>query len=304
MTDNGAELAGGRLTEDAVAVSLATYLGTPVNRVTALAGFVGNQNFLVHTAGADYVLKAGDAVSLAAEAWACDRVRSAGVPAPEVHALELDSRVLPRPFMLMRRLPGGPSEEGSPALAEAGRLLRIVHSLPASGFGFMQKARGDSPTPRGPHETWVEFTSEPLHCLGELVANQIIGGDLADRLRGAFEEHQHAVAYNAEGKLLHGDLHPRHVFAHDGVLTCIIDWGDVAAGDPLFDLGRFSRAAPESLAMLLDGYGLELTAELALTLKMYRLIWSTLVLREELRAGGDWFAAHREAIEADLAEVA
>lgn len=301
MTGNNRSVTPGRLTEDEVATSLERYLGKPVTRASALAGFVGNQDFLICTTVADYVLKIGDAVSLAAEAWACERARSVGVPAPEVWGLELGCSVLPRPFMLMRRLPGTASDEGNPALAEAGRMLKVLHSLPARGFGFMQKATGDSPTPQGPYETWTEFTSEPLRCLDELMANEVISRGLAEQLQAGLEEHRNAVVYDGPSKLLHGDLHPRHVFAYRGVLTGIIDWGDVAAGDPLFDLGRFSRAAPDSLAMLLDGYGLELTADLALTLRVYRMIWSTLVLREELRAGGDWFAVHRDAIEADLA---
>lgn len=35
---------------------------------------------------------------------------------------------------------------------------------------------------------------------------------------------------------IHGDLHPGNLVAHDGVLAGIIDFGDVTAGDPAYDL--------------------------------------------------------------------
>lgn len=35
---------------------------------------------------------------------------------------------------------------------------------------------------------------------------------------------------------LHGDLHPRNVLVQDGVITGVIDWGDLTAGDPATDL--------------------------------------------------------------------
>ena len=35
---------------------------------------------------------------------------------------------------------------------------------------------------------------------------------------------------------LHGDLHPRNVLVDDGVISGIIDWGDITSGDPATDL--------------------------------------------------------------------
>jgi len=35
---------------------------------------------------------------------------------------------------------------------------------------------------------------------------------------------------------LHGDLHARNVLVADGVISGVIDWGDVTAGDPATDL--------------------------------------------------------------------
>jgi len=300
MTENGQR---GSLIETEVASAIGRLLRTSVDDVTRVSGFVGNQDFLIRTGAGDFVLKAGNAINLAAEAWACERVRTIGVLAPEVVALDLDREHLPEPFLLMRRMRGAGLTGADAVLAEAGRQLRLVHSIPADGFGYIQNAAGAMPTPRGSHDTWAGFVAEPTECLGELLANDVIQQGLADRVRAVLKDYQAAIAYDAPGVLLHGDLHPRHVYTERGAVSGIIDWGDVAAGDPLFDLGRFSLSGSESLAILLDGYGLALDDALAITFTVYRVIWSTLVLREELRAGGDWFAVRRQTIEADLVRL-
>jgi aminoglycoside phosphotransferase (APT) family kinase protein len=36
---------------------------------------------------------------------------------------------------------------------------------------------------------------------------------------------------------LHGDLHPGNLLVDEGALAAVIDWGDLTAGDPAYDLG-------------------------------------------------------------------
>jgi aminoglycoside phosphotransferase (APT) family kinase protein len=281
------------------------YLGEPVTGTERLAGYVGNQDFMIHTAGGDFVLKAGDRQLLTAEAWACERVRAAGVAAPDVVALDVDQRALPSSFLLMRRMAGaGLSAGRHPALVEAGRQLRRVHSIPMTGYGFLAGEKDAADGLVGPHPTWAGFTGEADACLDELVVHQVVSGGLADRLQKVVHERRDAVRFDGPGVLLHGDLKPPHVFADAGRFVGIIDWGDAACGDPLYDLGRLSLAGPDALSMLLTGYGLDLDDDLRTTFAVYRLIRMTTILRDELRAGGDWFATYRAAIESDLQELA
>ena len=57
---------------------------------------------------------------------------------------------------------------------------------------------------------------------------------------------------------LHGDLHPRNVLVEDGVITGIIDWGDITSGDCATDLASIwmlfaePHAREEALAAYAD----------------------------------------------------
>jgi aminoglycoside phosphotransferase (APT) family kinase protein len=41
---------------------------------------------------------------------------------------------------------------------------------------------------------------------------------------------------DVEATWLHGDLHPRNILVENGIITGIIDWGDMTSGDPATDL--------------------------------------------------------------------
>ncbi len=56
---------------------------------------------------------------------------------------------------------------------------------------------------------------------------------------------------------LHGDLHPRNVLVRDGIITGIIDWGDITAGDRAVDLASIWMLLSDHQArqVALDHYG-------------------------------------------------
>lgn len=275
-----------------------------VASVEPVIGSLTNQNFLVDTSTGRFVLKAGRAGDMRAEAWACDAVRRVGVAAPEVLALELEDDHLGLPYLVTRRVGGAPSEADGPALAEAGRQLALVHGLPADGYGFFREVDASRPVDVGPRTAWAEVFTAVSTGLGPLVDAGVLPTRTADRLHRAV--HQHPSLQQARpGVLLHGDLHPRHVLCDGGRLTGIIDWADVAAGDPLFDLGRFSVAGPAALAALLRGYRDEqvLDPVTSAGLTSYRVLWAMLALAYEFQAGGDWFASYLDVITTGLDEL-
>ncbi|WP_328323613.1 aminoglycoside phosphotransferase family protein [Kribbella sp. NBC_00382] len=247
--------------------------------IEPVQGFVGNESFRLRTdAGETLYYKSGAAAAMSAEVWACERARQAGVLAPEI--------VESGPgYLIERALKGSASAEPA-VLEQAGGQLRRLHEVAGEGYGFLQE---------GLRDDWLSVLVRPLDNL-EVLAG-IVDDELVRRLRGLrFADRLTPVA----PRLLHGDLHPRHVFAEGNQFTGFIDWGDVAFGDPLFDLGRFSRAGEAATDALLRGYGIERSAELDWTLAFYRTIWGVMAMLWEHAAGGDWYAAHLEAIAADL----
>ena len=55
---------------------------------------------------------------------------------------------------------------------------------------------------------------------------------------------------------IHADLHPFNLLSVDGLFGGVLDWADVAAGDPATDLGFLWLALPAAgVAAALDAYG-------------------------------------------------
>ncbi len=253
--------------------------------VERVQGFAGNECFRLSTKGETFYLKSGATEAVRAEAWACEQARLVDVMAPDILAVELEP---PTAYLIERAIPGEPisdSDEG--VLAAVGEQLRRLHGITGSGYGFLHE---------GLKDTWSEVIRQPFDRLGELTDAGVMPADLAANLSTLEPIAQEPI----KPALLHADLHPRHIYAQAGKLTGIIDWGDAAFGDPLFELGRFSRAGSTPTTALLNGYGLDRTPELDRILTFYRITWSLLAMHWELAAGGDWFAAHADAIRSDL----
>ncbi|MFK4834453.1 aminoglycoside phosphotransferase family protein [Microbacterium sp. ZW T2_14] len=58
----------------------------------------------------------------------------------------------------------------------------------------------------------------------------------AERLKRVWRDGLAAAPWNRPPVWIHGDLHPGNLVARDGGLAGIIDFGDVTAGDPAYDL--------------------------------------------------------------------
>lgn len=54
-----------------------------------------------------------------------------------------------------------------------------------------------------------------------------------------------AAPDDAEPTWIHGDLHPRNVLVDQGQLSAVIDWGDIAQGDPASDLAAVWMLLPD-----------------------------------------------------------
>ena len=75
-----------------------------------------------------------------------------------------------------------------------------------------------------------------LQRLEALTDAGTLDGASADALRAIWNAGLTAPEWGRPPVWIHGDLHPGNIVSHDGTLTGIIDFGDVTAGDPAYDL--------------------------------------------------------------------
>jgi aminoglycoside phosphotransferase (APT) family kinase protein len=80
---------------------------------------------------------------------------------------------------------------------------------------------------------------------GRLAEAERLRGPLPAGLRRVWTAAS-AAPIDAPRTWLHGDLHGRNVLTRGGRLAAVIDWGDLAAGDPACDLAAIWMLLPQS----------------------------------------------------------
>jgi len=267
----GAASAAGR--ERAIAAFVAKTLHLEATRVARLKAFETNEVYEVVAGGRDFIVKASAHEALRAEAWACARGAEADCAAPAILGVAaLDERTS---AFVMPRVAGRPIAAGHPAFREVGRRLRRLHRFTVPRFGTLAEvawSERDEFTLRD--DSW-------LALLRRICADTRRIGDgaaiaAADAAGAAIDAHVAAFDAIAFGSLCHADLKTAHIFVDGDRLTGVIDWGDAAVADPVWDIARFAhRADAESLALLLEGYDptAALADELAWRLPLYSALW-------------------------------
>lgn len=192
---------------------------------------------------------------LAGEVWAMDQARHAGVPVPEVLAVEdiptaegerhaavlVEARGLP----LSGLLPSLSASERAAAMQDLGRKLALLHSVATPGAGRPDEG-GAWPDPGSwwrRHQAEIEGRRPQLLSAG-------LAPDLVDRAIGLLCGSAELLT-PVTPVLCHGDLLADHVFVGaDRTVSDVIDWGLWQGG-----------AAPSDLATIaIDGEEADLAA--------------------------------------------
>ncbi|MFC8348282.1 aminoglycoside phosphotransferase family protein [Streptomyces sp. NPDC057280] len=147
------------------------------------------------------------------------------VPAP-VRFGEPSAR-FPKHWTVMTWVPGEPLDLGS--------ISRGAHAADTLA-GFLRAlhvaAPADAPVAR-------DRGAHPRECTDgfeNFVQAVALEDDLTAGIRAVWDDAVAAAAWERPAVWVHGDLHPANVVVADGTLSGVVDFGDLFAGDPAWDL--------------------------------------------------------------------
>ena len=158
------------------------------------------------------------------------------VPAPV--ALGTPSEIYPYPWSVVPWLDGTPADRATLSEPEES----------AERFGAFLSALHQPAPPDAPHNP---YRGGPLEEKTELFVTraQALSDEVdVDALAFVWASGLRVPAHRTEPVWLHGDLHPANLLISDGVLTGVIDFGDLCQGDPASDLaGAWLLLPPEHI---------------------------------------------------------
>ncbi|WP_217255063.1 aminoglycoside phosphotransferase family protein [Streptomyces sp. AC602_WCS936] len=147
------------------------------------------------------------------------------LPVPEPVRIGEPSARFPKPWTVMTWVPGEPLDR-SPISGDdsAGRLADFLGALHVPA-----PAEAPAGSDRGAH---------PKECTDgfDHFFEAVAPGDIAEGLRAVWDDAVAAPEWEGPPVWVHGDLHPANVVVSDGALSGVVDFGDLFAGDPAWDL--------------------------------------------------------------------
>lgn len=249
-----------------VARSIEHHMRARPEHVTKLVSGYGEEVFEAVIGDRSVLFKADREVGrgrVVLEAWAYQRVRELGAPAPRVLATDLGREMYPRNFIIIEKVAGIPlaevrvePEERHRLMRAVGWAIRAVHEIGIPGFGLLDEATYlRNAQVQGQYDSWEEFIDGVLELtFPAFRSGRVIDDAGADRLNRVFADHADLFDLGPVGHLLHGTFDPAHVLVDEGRVTGIVDFGERRSGDPAWDLGGFLIDNIAETRHLLEGY--------------------------------------------------
>lgn len=148
------------------------------------------------------------------------------LPVPVPVRLGEPSARFPKPWTVMTWVPGEPLDStsvsrGDHAADALAGFLRALH-VEAPAEAPISSDRGAHP---GVYADGFDYFFRAVAL-----------GGIADDVRAVWDDAVAASGWEGPPVWAHGDLHPANVIVSDGTLSGVIDFGDMFAGDPAWDL--------------------------------------------------------------------
>ena len=207
------------------------------------------------------------------EQWAMTHAAEAGVPVPEV--LEVGAH--PLPFMVSRRVPGTegthhPERRG--VLEQLGRLAKLIHSVPTSGFGHTFDWSGNVLSRR---DSWRDYMDREFHGedrLQMLEKHDMLPPAAVKSLRATLKKMR---GWDIAPALNHGDLRLKNVIVgEDGQIAALLDWEFCTShAAPWWDMSlALHDLSVDAKQAFLEGYGMspEQVLEAAPVLRAFNVL--------------------------------
>ena len=202
----------------------------------------------------------GGGEALEREAWALGECAARGVRAPRVHALHrFDVEGESLAATVMDKVRGDRLCDVDLGEADVRRVLREVgawlvelHSIPVTGFGYLDARGVGKLATMDDWLTELTSTSSAFEDAGRSVG--LAAATIRDWLREIVDSCRAAPPHVV---LIHNDLLAKHVMVHDGNFAGIIDFGEVACEPAANDFAKWDFCEGDRFPVewMRDGYG-------------------------------------------------
>jgi len=194
------------------------------------------------------------------------------IPVPSALCVGVPGREYPWYWSIVPWIPGEPADLAAPGPDQAVRIATFLRALHV-------KAPADAPV-----NPWRGVPLRDRAAAVDERLQRLAGRDAP--ITATILETWHAALQapdNASPAWIHGDLHPRNVLVQGGIITGILDWGDMTSGDPATDLASLWMIFPDRAAreQALHEYGAD--ADMIRRAKGWVVLFAAMLLETGLR---------------------
>jgi hygromycin-B 4-O-kinase len=264
------------------------HFGKPASRIVYKSSGRTNFVFAVNHVEGQFVIRispnAENIHAFRKELWASQKAREAGVPSPEVLAVEQDG--LSEPYMITRRVTGAEATHHPKRhriIHEMGRYAATINSITTTGFGCNFEWTDDGPT----QSTWNSYVKEEFEIdkrLELFARHQILPEPELQEISRIVEN---AKPGDGNASLNHCDLRLKNVIVDEGGdIAAIIDWEEcMSTIAPQFELSiALHDLSIDEKHAFIDGYGLSSgqVKEMAPLIKAFNILNYSRVIEQAI----------------------